>query len=275
VPLVDDKAGTFSRPQRVASTAFAKKVMPPLEKQTVGAVAQQFITFYMGPANYSYGIKGTDGNDGFDAYWAARKDRQFCASWFAVQLARASQRTTPTPRERFDKIRAVRQRIDKLTRADRPGRSCGYAGDGQRRAVNEAELVAACKELARNVWFGCSSARFPATTRMCNREVEQRPLQEHDPVRPRARGNAPASQGRRYTACLRGWERDHVNTASPTHVDRLVTIAAAELRNDKDKAKDLLVKAFDYFQDGYQDNERAQLAIALWRWWVPTPPYSW
>jgi hypothetical protein len=268
VPLVDDRAETFSTPQLVASPAFAKKQLPPLQKQTVSQVANQLLTAYLGPANYLYGVKGTTGQGGFDAYWAARKDRQFCASWFAVQLARASQGTSPTPKDRFEKIRAVRQRIDKLPRADRAWTLLWLNGEtGSDVLVNEAELVAACKELGPQ-----------RLLRMLQRKI---PSDDPD-VQPRRSNNWPYKRMTLFVlehaatllrpgdaetllAC-EVWERDYVKhgISDPT-LTAWWAIAAAELTNDKDKTQALLLKAFARFQTKHQGNERAQLAIALWR----------
>jgi hypothetical protein len=268
VPLVDDQAETFSTPQLVATPAFGKKKMPPLRKQTVGQVANLFLTFYLGPANYSYGVKGTQGHGGFDAYWTAHKDRKFCASWFAAQLARASQRTSPTPKERFDKIRAVRQRIDKLPRADRAWTLLWLAGAyGCGVLVSEAELVASCKELGPQ-----------RLVRMLQRKI---PSDDPD-VQPRPSNNGPYKGMTLFvlehaTTLLRPgdadallacevWERGYAkhNISDPT-LTAWWAIAAAELTKDKAKARALLLKAFDRFQGRHQANERAQLAVALWR----------
>jgi hypothetical protein len=268
VPLVDDKAMTFSKPQLVASRVSVKKQMPPLEKQTVGEVANRFITFYLVPANYHYGVKGTEGQDGFDGYWATHRDRAFCASWFAVQLVRASQGTSPTPKERFEKIRAVRQRIDKLPRADRVWTLLWLNGEsGCDVLVNEAELVAACKELG------------PERLLL----MLQRKIPSDDPdVQPRKMNNWPYKRMTLFVleqaaVLLRPrdaetllaceiWERDYVKHGiSDPMLTARWAIAAAELTKDKDKAQDLLLVAFARFPDNYQGNERAQLAIALWR----------
>lgn len=268
VPLADDKAVTFSSPQRVARIASEKQEMPPLEKQTVGEVANRSINFYLEPANYFYGVKGTQGNAGFDAYWAARKDREFCASWFAVQLARAGQGTSPTPKDRLDNIRAVRQRIDKLPRADRAWTLLWLNGEtGSDVLVSEGELVAVCKELG------------PERLLL----MLQRKISSNDPdVQPRKGNNWPYRRMtlfvlKQAVTLLRPqdadallacelWERDYLKhgISDPT-LTSWWAIAAAALKNDKDKAQDLLLQAFARFQGEYQAAERAQVAIALWR----------
>jgi hypothetical protein len=267
-PLVDDKAATFSRPQLVASAVFAKKEMPPLEKQTVGDAANQFVTFYLGPANYSYGVKGTDGHGGFDAYWAARKDREFCASWFAVQLARAGQGRYPTPKDRFDKIRAVRQRIDKLPRADRAWTLLWLNGEtGSDALVSEAELVAVCKELGPERLVLMLQRKIPSADpdlqpRKSNNWPYRRMTQF---VLQRAATLLRPMDADALLACEL-WERDYIKHEihDPT-LTAWWAIAAAELTKEKEKAQALLLQAFPHFKEDYQGNERAQLAIALWR----------
>jgi hypothetical protein len=268
VPLVDDKAETFSTPMLFSARVSAKKEMPRLEKQTVGQVANRFISLYLEPANYQYGVKGASGEPGFDAYWSAHKDREFCASWFAVQLTRADQRTSPISKERYDKIRAIRKRIDKLPKADRAWTLLWLRGAmGGGLLASDAELVAACKDLGPDRLI----------------LMLQRKIPSDDPdVQPR-RSNNGAYRGMTMfvlahaSELLRpkdaqtlldcdAWERDYAanNISDPTLIAGW-TIAAAELKNDKAKAKDLLVKAFDHFKDAYQDSERAHLAVALWR----------
>jgi hypothetical protein len=287
VSLVDDKAVTFSRPQPPSAFPFPKKKMPRLDKQTVGEVAYQFVTFYLERANYVYGVKGTQNQGGFDAYWAARKDRQFCASWFSVQLARANQRTSPTPKERFDKIRAVRQRIDKLPRLDRAWTLLWLNGEsGCPVLVSEAELIAACKELGPDRLILMLQRKIPSD----DPDVQSR-RSNNGPYRGMTLfvlAHAPAllrpKDAETVLACER-WERDYVkNAISDPMLTASWTIAAAELKNDKTKARDLLLGAFAHFQEVYQDGERAQLAVALWglegldastfvlKWFYDNPP---
>lgn len=268
VPLVDDKAVTYSRPQSVARAFFDKEKMPPLQKQTVADVANLFINFYLQPANYHYGVKGTPGNDGFDAYWAARKDRTFCTSWFAVQLARAGQGTTPTPKARTENIRAVRTRIDKLPKTDRACTLLWLHGEtGSDVLVSEKELIDACKELG------------PEKLLL----MLQRKIPSDDPdIQPRKGNHYPYKRMTQFvlknaTTLLRPkdadtllacelWERDYRKhgISDPT-LTAWWPIAAADLISDKEKAKDLLLQAFDRFKGEYQGNERGELAIALWR----------
>lgn len=271
VSLVDDKAVTFSDPKRIARIASKKEEapeMPPMGKQTVGDVANRFVNFYLEPANYFYGVNPTQGNAGFDAYWAAHKDRESCASWFAVQLARAGQGSVPTPKDRFGKIRAVRHRIDKLPPADRAWTLLLLNGEsGSGALVSEEELVAACQEQGPERLLLMLERKIPSD----------------DPdVQPRKGNNWPyrrmtlfvlqhakellRPQDAEALLACELWERDYVKheITDPTLTAWWV-IAAAELKNDKDKAQDLLTQAFGRFQAEHEDDERAQLAIALWR----------
>jgi hypothetical protein len=114
--LVGDKAKTA--PQvviRRAVAAFGKddELLPQdIDEQTVGQVAKEFLTRWLAPAGYKV--------EQFDAYWAERKDRSWCASWFLTRFERASQNTTAfDPKRGTPLIRAIRKDIDALPEVDR------------------------------------------------------------------------------------------------------------------------------------------------------------
>ena len=119
VDLAHDPAPTFPNPQPDARTLATSGVGPPPKAQTVGGVATAIGNFYMNAAGWAYGINGGGGESGFPGYWQVHKDRAYCASWFLVQLQRATQSICPIPAGRGDKIRQVRSRIDQLPELDR------------------------------------------------------------------------------------------------------------------------------------------------------------
>jgi hypothetical protein len=119
VALAHDAAPTFPNPQPDPEALAMSGVGPPPKNQTVGAISTAIGNFYLNAAGWGYGINGGGGESGFAGYWQAHKDRTYCASWFMVQLIRASQGTSPIPLDRLDKIRQVRDRIDRLPEPDR------------------------------------------------------------------------------------------------------------------------------------------------------------
>ena len=117
--LVDDPGPTF--PARTP-TAYPSLSLPrafgeiPKTPQTVGSVASAMISFYLTRAGYSYGPHGSGECPGFTEYWTLRKDRAQLASWFEVQLDRATQGTSPVPGDRGRTFAAIRSRLDAVER---------------------------------------------------------------------------------------------------------------------------------------------------------------
>ena len=111
-PLVNDGASTFRAAVPVARMWDPRGALTiPTKEQTVGAIATEILNVYLQSGGYSYGPSGLRGQPGFDAYWKAHARRSSSAGWWSVRLARASYATSPTPVERFDKVRALRSRI--------------------------------------------------------------------------------------------------------------------------------------------------------------------
>lgn len=119
VKMVDDQAATFPTPTQITSAFHADLEPIPTEPQTVGQVAEQMVGVYLGAAGYPYGVKGSGDCPGFDHYWATHRAREYNASWFDVQMARATQGISPIPSGRENKFQALRQRIDRLPAPDR------------------------------------------------------------------------------------------------------------------------------------------------------------
>jgi hypothetical protein len=125
--LIGDDAATV--PDLHESTSAAPWV-PPLSDlegpQTVGRVASAMIHFYL-DATHTHAVGQATREEApaaellpvFDRYWAERKDRAHCASWFLVKLERATRETEPIhPQYRAD-IDAVLAQIDALPPPDR------------------------------------------------------------------------------------------------------------------------------------------------------------
>jgi hypothetical protein len=125
--LMNDEASTFPR----IGMAFTSQPGPlPLSfferPQTVGAVAQEMVRFYLDAANrLPFGNIDSSApqplllSSAFDEYWAERSARTRCASWFLVKMRRATRRTEPLqPQYEADARRALRE-IDALPPPER------------------------------------------------------------------------------------------------------------------------------------------------------------
>ena len=71
--------------------------MPELHPQTVGYVAEMGIQRY---------LDVVPGVVKFEEYWAVRKDREYCASWFLVRLQRFNPPLDLT-RNRIPRLKAL------------------------------------------------------------------------------------------------------------------------------------------------------------------------
>jgi hypothetical protein len=94
--------------------------------QTVGQVARAMIQFYLEATHVQvavrangYPIPEADLLPAFDSYWAERKDRAHCASWFLVKLERATRRTEPVPEQYREEVDAVLAQVAALPSPDR------------------------------------------------------------------------------------------------------------------------------------------------------------
>ncbi|MSU77517.1 MAG: hypothetical protein EXS16_05395 [Gemmataceae bacterium] len=148
--LVKDNAPAFGAPKRPRSAMEAipfllpKKEpdrvpdkMPELHPQAVGYVAEMGIQRY---------LDVVPGLQKFEEYWAVRKDREYCASWFLVRLQRVTMYGSET-RNRVARLKAIRMDIDRLPGDDRTGMLLwlGVGLDGNR--VSQKELIDLCKKL--------------------------------------------------------------------------------------------------------------------------------
>ncbi len=159
VKLRNDKAPTFDGHAELSSWSKISGVGPPQKEQTVGQVVSAMVNFYMKPSDYGYGslhynnpelTKYWTGrnNRAYSEYWTDRKDRSHCAGWFAVQLARASQGKSKTPKNRFSRIHTLRKRIDELPANESPWVLLWLNGEkGSKVLVTEDELVEVCKKV--------------------------------------------------------------------------------------------------------------------------------
>jgi hypothetical protein len=164
--LVDDAEPTFP-----ARTPVAYLPPPPRRfsqipqtPQTVGSIAERMLSFYLERAGYSYGSHGKSDCLGFPDYWAQRKDRDYLASWFMVQLDRATQGTSPIPDDRGRALAALRSRLDALEGEPRLWYSLFVgASEGGDRVFSEAELLAIGMALGPDRLMVMLANRAPAS----------------------------------------------------------------------------------------------------------------
>jgi len=142
--LTEDTADTFPAhtPFAYVSTGAAFADVPKTA-QTVGSIAEAMVRFYIERAGYSYGSRTATACPAFADYWQRRKDRAALASWFTVQLDRATQGTTPIPENRVAAFAALRARLEQLRGNERLWYSLHVgASEGGERVFTEAETMA-------------------------------------------------------------------------------------------------------------------------------------
>ena len=156
--LMDDPASTFPDLHDSMSQAGGPRPLSEIEDpQTVGLVARRMIQFYLDAAkiplpgaNYRP-ASSAELKAAFDQYWAERKDRASCASWYLVKLERATRRTEPVQPQYQADIDAVFAQIRTLPSPDRDW-TLFYAVYGEalpdaHSFVPDAELLLAAKSL--------------------------------------------------------------------------------------------------------------------------------
>ena len=257
VPLCDDTAATFPHPGLVAMIPGMEKDITPLEPQTVADLPKAILKQYLTAAGY-------DSAKDFDAYWRVRKDRPFCASWFKIQLDRATQRTVPVPALRAPQLQALRDRIDRLPNQDGAW-TLLYLSIPDHLLYDQAASLVAAKSVGPQALLEALRGRCTST----------------DPdLHPRIGGDDPVNP-------INLWILKHAkDLLQPQHADVLLdleigphefahpfrpmhtpwyAIAAASLAPAR--SKDILTEAFKRFpHEGYTDAwARADLAAAQWR----------
>lgn len=263
--LAHDRAATFPQPVPVAMIVHDESQIP-LEKKTVGDVAQAIIGFYMQAAGYYYGVDGCKDQPGFSDYWNLRKNRLFCASWFAVKLRRASTGCSPTDRTRSERIKAVRKQLDALPPMDRHWTLLWLQTEsGFDAFATEGDLLASMQAIGPDRLLKMLQSDIPSD----------------DPdLKPRKNNNFPyqsmqlcvlkhaqqvlRTDQSKAVLAIDAWERDY---AKHDRVDPLISpwwsIAAAEL--NENQARGILHKAFDNLDHDFYGYQRAELASALFR----------
>jgi hypothetical protein len=254
--LVTDPADTFPEHIAFASVGLTAPKDAPKRPQTVGAVAEHMIRFYLERGGYSYGLAGISDCPGFDDYWRQRQDRTVLASWFTVQLDRATQGTSPIQPNRERQFAAIRSRVEQLRGDDRLWYSLFVgAAEGGDRVFTEVETL--------------SFAQAIGPERLMQMIVGRAPESDPD-LAPIGR---PASCGardvggemrrfvlQRAALLLRPADAE-VLLQSPEARHALWAIAAAALRPDRAEA--ILTPAIEKLDRKVFGWDQAQMAAAL------------
>jgi hypothetical protein len=267
VDMVGDTAVTFpdflllSRP-----FGFDRDKLPPLVECNVGELASTILQTYLDRAG-CYDRLTPETRDGFDPYWAVRKDRAFCASWFRVQLDRARDDFLATPEERSKRIRAVRERIDHLPKMDRAWTLLWLQSKEMYidALASKEDLLAACKDLGPARLMAMLQRKIPSE----DPDLQPRPSNNSDYIclqhfvlahagsvlRPE---DAPALLDCEHD------ERDYLkHRITDPYISPWWAIAAASLQPEH--AKEWLREAMKRFTGEYDGDNRAALAAALCR----------
>jgi len=250
--LLADDAITFSREQPPSQQSIGPR--PLRNDVTVGENAQEVLFLYLSQAGYTgYQLVGRreahqKSRKEFDDYWSKHKGRDYCASWFAVRVDRASH----SGPGQFDAAKArVRAEIDKLPQPDRAWIAL-WLGD---MLYTKAELLGICRKLGPETLMD---------------SLKKHRLPSDDPDLQRGNSNHYS-----FTSTVVFILQNAVVLLRPEDAAVLVTlssgenaspwwfVAAADLQPGK--AVEILHRAYDQFSGDYRMSERIVLDIALWR----------
>jgi hypothetical protein len=131
----------------------------PAEPITVGRVARMLLLLYLNAAGYQGSLEGARGESDWAAYWEPRKDRAWCATWFAVQQLRSYGGGSPL-REVPEALLQVRARVEALPSPDRELLLL-WLPDVEGAFTTKAERLAAAKRLGREQLMAVLSRNPP------------------------------------------------------------------------------------------------------------------
>lgn len=273
-PLLDDSAATFPDLHESENSRPGPYPMTELESpQSVGMVAEALLRFWGVQPQGSWETRPGGGSrilttNDFLVYWDPRKDRDYCAGWFTVKLARACRGTSPTQPEYVADVLRVRRQIDQLPSDDRTWILLWLFGDYESdKLTTESELLELAKQLGPERLLLLLQRKIPTTdpdlqprnpkhwsgTHMTFFVLKHagQLLRPEDADKLLAYGAAEAEQNRKGGLS---------NPTSP----QWWPIAAAHLQPTR--AASILHTAFDTIQgrNEYHAQMRADLAVALW-----------
>jgi len=264
--LVNDKAATFPEPEPDLRADFRMKFDPvkdpiKVRPQTVGDVATVAIGAYLKAAGIQIPlVKNKPDVSAFEKYWAARKERTGCLSWFVLRLERATQLMSPVRAPRLALIQGLRQDIDLLPEADRAWTLLALAGGAREEHLRH---LARPEELVK---LGQRLGPAKLLDLLAGKKISDDP----DLALPLARWHYWTMQTFVLQHATAFFDKDGsdkllaIRRANPEGVSSpWWHIAAAELRPDR--AMTILSAAMKEGNDKYQSRQRAELAAAAWR----------
>lgn len=269
VELCDDEARTFDGMQDSRSARVSPYEVRRIRiTNTVADVARPMIDLYLRAGGFKWGAKDTTRSE-FQNYWAARSNRTHCASWFYVEYDRAIHGTHPPQADSYDRVRAVRGRIDELPPDDRAWVLLWLSGDiasgdWGSPLVSEKELVEACKLLGPVKLMLMLQDKIPSD----DPDLQSR-RSYNDRYRQMVRfvlAHAKDLLREEDSAALldrASWHREQSRkNFHEAMLTPLWAIGAATL--NPRQASNILHAAWLNFQHEYQLWDRAMLAVAVW-----------
>jgi hypothetical protein len=258
VAMMQDQEMTVPNLEIRRAQSIGGKLLPQdFHEQTVGRVAQVLVTYWMQAAGY-------EAKD-FETYWAARKDRKFCASWYLMRLYRAGQATSAFDKKRAPLIIAMRKEVDALPARDRDWTLLWVA----------AHHLHASNPEPGSIW-ATPEERLAAAKRLGPDRLMDLILQKDISTDPDLAAKDNKSRGRddlilwvlrNAGKLLRAQDAPAILAAEQTLRDRppWCAIAAAELQPES--ARKWLREAMGRFAGkyAYLAEHRAELAAAMWR----------
>ena len=261
VALADDHSPTYSCPQPLAlATGMTVDPWPMLE-QVVGEMASAVVNAYLNAAAFNDGIKRTSSYPGFEGYWAARKDRSYSGSWFVERSNRADAAT----------IKTIRNEIAGLPEPDRQWELLWvatrhlYSGDEKSLIASEAELLEACKQLGRDRLLQMLAGHVESSDPDLQPRFNKYSPYKHIMLFVLRHSDQLFKPEDAATLLLRQDENFglvHSDVEDP-YDSTWWAIGAAQL--DPKHVGQILRRAMTHFQGKYQGQDRAKIALALWR----------
>lgn len=265
--LVNDQAETYPEPEILDNPIPSM----PMHKRTVGSIAIFFVDTYLKEAGYTssfaytYGLNRHIGRGpgSFAEYWDKRKNRRYCASWFAVKVQRATSNYFPADKSRAPFIDAVRKQVDQIPNLDRDwillwlcSQRLGI-GEYPMKIASEPEVLASMKKLGSSRLLLMLQGKMPS-------DDPDLQLQENMEcygnlmlfVLESAKQVLRPDQADAILACSRGF--------NPVPVPKSYWLVAAS-QLDPNRAHELLhnqILHLPAYEDG---REKAALAAALWK----------
>jgi hypothetical protein len=255
--LMEDKEKTLPELRVVRADAVFKEADPlpqDLREQTVGDVAKKMVGWWLEQAGYTA--------KDFPAYWAARKDRASCASWYVARMLRATGAISPFQESRAEAVQKLRKEIDRLAQPDRDWtllyvachNGAGLADAAMSHFCREQELLNAGKRLGPEQLMKLLSGKGVGTDPDLSAEQNTR----------RGRFDLGRFVLRHASALLRPEDAPALLALEdqPELGGHPYVIAAAHLQPDK--AKKWLRDALERYNGKFDADRRADLAAALW-----------